>query len=152
MEFNKRYNRTEFVDFLQHKFVPEDFVVETTSIDIERQTKYIRAITKLGSSEMLDLVVYEVRHHSTQDARVGLSKEAFRFLADEWESRALVLFVPENNDANYRFSLIIVAEVVTGCQEFLYIAGQERSRISGMLRCFMFCFRFFRFQLFSNSQ
>lgn len=104
MEFNKRYNRTEFVDFLQHKFLPEDFVVETTSIDIERQTKYIRAITKLGSSEMLDLVVQ------------------------------------------------VVAEVVTGCQEFLYIAGQERSRISGMLRCFMFCFRFFRFQLFSNSQ
>lgn len=108
MEFNKRYNRTEFIDFLQHKFLPEDFVVETTSIDIERQTKYIRAITKLGSSEMLDLVVYEVCHNSTQDARVGLSKEAFRFLADEWESRALVLFVPENSDANYRFSLITI--------------------------------------------
>lgn len=108
MEFNKKYNRTEFVDFLQHKFLPEDFVIETTRIDIERQTKYIRAITKLGSSEMLDLVVYEVRHNSTQDARVGLSKEAFRFLADEWESRALVLFVPENSDANYRFSLITI--------------------------------------------
>ena len=108
MEFNKRYNRTEFVDFLQHKFLPEDFVVEATSIDIERQTKYIRAVTKLGSSEMLDLVVYEVRHNSTQDARAGLSKEAFRFLADEWESRALVLFVPENSDANYRFSLITI--------------------------------------------
>lgn len=108
MEFNKKYNRTEFVDFLQHRFLPEDFVVEATSIDIERQTKYIRAVTKLGSSEMLDLVVYEVRHNSTQDARVGLSKEAFRFLADEWESRALVLFVPENSDANYRFSLITI--------------------------------------------
>lgn len=108
MEFNKKYNRTEFVDFLQHKFLPEDFVLETTSIEIERQTKYIRAITKLGSSETLDLVVYEVRHNSTQDARVGLSKAAFRFLADEWESRALVLFVPENNDANYRFSFITI--------------------------------------------
>lgn len=108
MEFNKRYNRTEFVDFLQYKFLPEDFVVEATSLDIERQTKYIRAITKLGSSKTLDLVVYEVRHNSTQDARVGLSKEAFRFLADEWESRALVLFVPENSDANYRFSLITI--------------------------------------------
>lgn len=83
MEFNKRYNRTEFVDFLQHKFLPEDFLVETTSIDIKRETKYICAITKLGSSETLDLVVYEVRHNSTQDARVGLSKAAFRFLADE---------------------------------------------------------------------
>ena len=108
MEFNKRYNRTEFVDFLQHKFLPEDFVVKTTSINIERQTQYIRTITKLGSSKTLDLVVYEVRHNSTQDARIGLSKEAFRFLADEWESRALVLFVPENDDANYRFSLISI--------------------------------------------
>ena len=108
MEFNKRYNRTEFLSFLQHKFLPEDFTVETVTIDVERQTKYIRSVTKLGSSELLDLVVYEIRHSSTHDARVGLSKEAFRFLADEWESKALVLFVPEGNDTNYRFSLITI--------------------------------------------
>lgn len=108
MDFSKRYNRTEFVNFLQHQFLPEDFMVETTDIDIERQKKYIHTITKLGSSSTLDLVVYEVRHTSTHDARVGLSKEAFRFLADEWESRALVIFVPEDNNANYRFSLITI--------------------------------------------
>ena len=108
MEFNKRYSRSEFIYFLQHKFLPEDFVAETTVIDIERQTKYIRSVNKLGSSESLDLVVYEIRHTSTHDARVGLSKEAFRFLADEWESKALVLFVPEGNDTNYRFSLITI--------------------------------------------
>ena len=108
MEFNKRYNRNEFVNFLQHKFLPEDFIAETTVIDIERQTKYIRSVTKLGSSELLDLVVYEIRHTSTHDARVGLSQEAFRFLANEWESKALVLFIPEGNDANYRFSLITI--------------------------------------------
>ena len=99
-------------------------MVEATSLDIERQTKYIRAITKLGSSKTLDLVVYEVRHNSTQDARVGLSKEAFRFLADEWESRALVLFVPENSDANYRFSLITIDLNETeegGCSVFTLI-------------------------------
>ena len=108
MEFNRRYNRSEFISFLQHQFLPEDFVTETTPIDMVRQTKYTRSITKLGSCETLDLVVYEVRHSSTHDARVGLSKEAFRFLADEWESKALVLFVPEGNDANYRFSLITI--------------------------------------------
>lgn len=108
MEFNRRYNRTEFLSFLQHKFLPEDFIAETVTIDVERQTKYIRSVIKLGSSELLDLVVYEIRHGSTHDARVGLSKEAFRFLADEWESKALVLFVPEGNDANYRFSLITI--------------------------------------------
>ena len=108
MEFNKRYSRSEFINFLQHKFLPEDFVAETTVIDIERQTKYIRSVSKLGSSESLDLVVYEIRHTSTHDARVGLSKEAFRFLADEWESKALVLFIPDGDDANYRFSLITI--------------------------------------------
>lgn len=108
MDFSKRYNRSEFVNFLQHQFLPEDFVVETTNIQIDRQTKYIRSVTKLGSCDTLDLVVYEVRHTSTHDARVGLSKEAFRFLADEWESKALVLFVPEGSDANYRFSLITI--------------------------------------------
>ena len=108
MEFNKRYSRSEFVNFLQNNFLPEDFIAETTVVDIERQTKYIRSVTKLGSSESLDLVVYEIRHTSTHDARVGLSKEAFRFLADEWESKALVLFIPEGNDANYRFSLITI--------------------------------------------
>ena len=108
MEFNKRYSRSEFINFLQHKFLPEDFIAETTVIDIERQTKYICSVTKLGSSESLDLVVYEIHHTSTHDARVGLSKEAFRFLADEWESNALVLFVPEGNDTNYRFSLITI--------------------------------------------
>lgn len=108
MEFNRRYNRSEFISFLQHQFLPEDFVTETTPIDMVRQTQYIRSVTKLGSCETLDLVVYEVRHSSTHDARVGLTKEAFRFLADEWESKALVLFVPEGNDANYRFSLITI--------------------------------------------
>ena len=108
MEFNRRYNRSEFINFLQNQFLPEDFVTETTPIVIEREPKYIRTITKLGVCGSLDLVVYEVRHSSTHDARVGLSKEAFRFLADEWESKALVLFVSEGNDANYRFSLITI--------------------------------------------
>ncbi len=108
MEFNKKYDRSEFINFLQHKFLPEDFIAETTYVDITRQTKYIRSVTKLGTCESLDLVVYEIRHDSLHDARVGLSKEAFRFLADEWESKALVLFIPKDNDANYRFSLITI--------------------------------------------
>ena len=108
MEFNKRYNRSEFVGFLQNKFLPEDFMVETADVSFDRQTKYIRTVTRLGTCESLDLVVYEIRHTSTHDARVGLSKEAFRFLADEWESRALILFVPAGNESNYRFSLITI--------------------------------------------
>ena len=108
MEFNKRYNRSEFVKFLQNSFLPDDFLPETTEVEIKSSCNLIQTVTKLGTTEKLDLVVYEVRHKSTNDARVGLSKEAFRFLSDEWENRALVLFVPEGNEANYRFSLITI--------------------------------------------
>ena len=106
MEFNKTYNRQEFINFLQNSFLPEDFIPVTTSVEFRTKMKYTTQAVKLGSSDSLDLVAYEVKHTSKNDARVSLSKEAFRMLADEMEDRALVVFVPEDNSENYRFSLI----------------------------------------------
>lgn len=106
MEFNKAYNRQEFIHFLQNSFLPEDFTPEVEPVSFHTQMSYSTQAVKLGSSAELDLVVYEVKHTSKNDARVSLSKEAFRMLADEMEDRALVVFVPEDNNDNYRFSLI----------------------------------------------
>lgn len=108
MQFNKSYNRQEFVNFLRDSFLPDDFQPIETPVKLHTQTKFTGSVTKLGSCPSLDLVVYEIQHHSKNDARVGLSKEAFRVLADEWEDRALVIFVPEESASNYRFSLITV--------------------------------------------
>ena len=109
MDFSKKYNRDEFIKFLQNEFLPED-VSFTTDPEVEKQerTKYIKAITKLGTCPSLRLAVYEARHTSPNDARVGLSKEIFRFMDNKRERRALVLFVPEGNGENYRFSLISI--------------------------------------------
>ena len=120
MEFNKAYNRQEFVSFLQNSFLPEDFLPVLTPVTFRTQLNYTTQVVKLGSSESLDLVVYEVRHNSKNDARVSLSKEAFRLLADEMEDRALVIFVPEDNSDNYRFSLI----------EIILEARDDSSRIT----------------------
>ena len=106
MEFNKPYNRTEFLTFLRINFLPEDFKQEETSVANPVQFQYTQKVTRLGECESLGLVVYEVRHSSKHDARVGLTKEAFRLLADEFCERALIFFVPEDDDSNYRFSLI----------------------------------------------
>lgn len=103
MQFNQVYNRTHFVSFLQNDFLPEDFQVTETPITLHTQTRYTVNVTKLGVCDSLDLVVYEIRHQSKNDARVGLSKEAFRVLADEWQDKALVVFVPEGAPNNYRF-------------------------------------------------
>ena len=47
MEFNKAYNRSEFVTFLRTKFLPEDFVQETTELEFATQTKYATSETRL---------------------------------------------------------------------------------------------------------
>ena len=120
MEFNKAYNRQEFVGFLKNSFLPEDFVQTEENVEFVTQTKYSTQAVKLGTCESLDLVVYEIRHTSKNDARVSLSKEAFRLLTDEMEDRALVAFVPEDNDAIYRFSFI----------EITLNIDEENSRIS----------------------
>lgn len=106
MEFNKAYNRQEFVHFLQHRFLPDDFLPTEEPVTFWTKMTYSTQAVKLGTSAELDLVVYEVKHKSKNDARVSLSKEAFRMLADETVDRALVVFVPEGNNDNYRFSLI----------------------------------------------
>ena len=109
MDFSQRYNRENFVAFLRNEFLPEDdFLTETKEETIQQSANYIKKITQLGTCESLKLAVYEARHTSTNDARVGLSKEIFRFMANKRERKALVLFVPQGNDANYRFSLISI--------------------------------------------
>ena len=77
MEFNKAYNRQEFVSFLRNNFLPEDFVPLVEDVPLATATKYTTTATKLGTCDSLDLVVYEVRHTSRHDARVALSKQAF---------------------------------------------------------------------------
>ena len=106
MEFNKAYSRQEFVRFLQNSFLPEDFVPSEEEVWFRTKMTYSTEAVKLGTCQSLELVVYEVKHRSRHDARVSLSKEAFRMLADETQDRALVVFVPEDNNENYRFSLI----------------------------------------------
>lgn len=106
MDFSKAYDRNEFLNFLKRDFLPNDFQVKETSLDFE--STYTRKVTKLGEVESLEAIVLEVQHSGKEDPRVGLSKEAFRILAGEWAQRALVIFVPQDNAANYRFSLIEV--------------------------------------------
>lgn len=106
MEFSKTYNRDEFLNFLRRDFLPDDFSQVNEPVVFATKTTYSKQATKLGVCKSLDLVVYEIKHSGKDDPRVGLSKEAFRMLSEEWQSRALVLFVPENNASNYRFSLI----------------------------------------------
>src|SRR5574344_1708782 len=106
--FQEAYNRYKFLNFLRKDFLPDDFVQEEEPIEFATKTAYSKSAVKLGVCKSLDLVVYEITHTGKEDPRVGLSKEAFRMLAEEWQDRALVIFVADGKPQNYRFSLIEV--------------------------------------------
>lgn len=114
IDFSKAYSRADFVNYLRRDFLPDDFEQGESNVPFWAHMNYASAATCLGKSKTLDLVVYEIKHTSRHDARVGLSKDAFRMLAGEKQSRALVIFVPEDDANNYRFSLI---EIQLSCTE-----------------------------------
>jgi hypothetical protein len=107
IDFTNEYNRDSWTDFLQNNFLPEDFLLEENII--EYKAEYTEEVTKLGVCPSLELSVFEVRHKSTHDARIGLSKDAFQLiLRYTMVRRALILFVPRNDNSIYRFSLVSI--------------------------------------------
>ncbi len=108
INFKQPYNREEFLRFLNggvDSFLPDDFRTENEVLDYSGN--YTKRATRLGVCPSLGLDVIEIIHNSTQDARVGLSKEAFRLLLERSKfNRALILFIPKDNPATYRFSLV----------------------------------------------
>lgn len=107
IDFKQPYGRTEFLKFVERDFLPEDFRVEVENMDFS--SNYTQQTTRLGTCESLGLEVIEIIHTSNHDARVGLSKEAFRMLLNRsTHNRALILFVPQDNPSTYRFSLVTI--------------------------------------------
>ncbi len=111
IDFKQPYNRADFLKFVERDFLPDDFRIEVEDMDFS--SNYTQQATRLGTCESLGLEVIELTHSSTNDARVGLSKEAFRMLLNRsTHNRALIIFVPQNTPSTYRFSLVTIEVVV----------------------------------------
>ena len=105
-DFKATYNRADFLSFLQHDFLPEDFDPKEELIDIDFPSTYATEVFRIGVCKSLELEVFEVYHDSSHDARVGISKDAFQLLLKKSLcNRALVVFVPTESE-QYRLSLI----------------------------------------------
>jgi hypothetical protein len=113
IDFTQKYNRKAWLSFLEDSLLPEDFSIDEKEIPANEKLEYAQTITRLGESASLGLTVLEVKHRSTNDAHIGLSKDAFRLVCNyTLHSRALVLFIPQNKDDCYRFSLVEFTPVV----------------------------------------
>ena len=107
MDFKAKYDRNTFVDFFSNSLLPEDFEATIETVEPDFKSKYFQSVTYLGQSPSLDLNIYEIRHTSEKDARVGLSRDAFKLVSRYGANNALILFVPENPD-NFRLSLVTI--------------------------------------------
>jgi hypothetical protein len=109
MNFNNPYNRTDFLNFLEQKFLTDDFETDNTKYETSNlgfTPRYMTDATKLGTCQSMQLDVFEIIHTSTHDARVGVAQDAFRLMLHKsYNNRALIIFKQENS-SQYRFSLL----------------------------------------------
>jgi len=106
IDFKASYVQDDALSFLS-RFLPEDFkkIIEENII-LNFKSQFIERVTKLGETKSLqDLHVFEIVHGSENDPRVGLSRDAFRILANFGVRKALIFFVSKRS-SNYRLSLI----------------------------------------------
>ncbi|MEA1987152.1 MAG: hypothetical protein U9N76_06665, partial [Candidatus Marinimicrobia bacterium] len=137
MNFNNKYDRNNWIKFLEQNFLPEDYNKENEEIEIDFQSNQIdKNVAYLGNSKSLNLKVYEMHHESENDPRIGLSRDAFKFIDHQKVKNALILFISKNSD-NYRFSLITreikldgkkVTTEYTNPKRFSYFVGPDAKK------------------------
>ena len=111
MNFQEKYNREIFLDFLR-ELLPDDFLIKEDNVNLHKKFDKIKKVIELGDVKTLkaggqSLKVYEAEHESESDPRITLTREFFDIMRDELTIRALVVFHSEKSK-NYRFSLVTV--------------------------------------------
>ena len=136
--FSKIYNREDFLNFISDSFLPEDFEEKTFEIELTHNQNFTTNVFRLGKCKSLGLEVFEVHHSSVNNARVGISKDAFQLLLHHsYCNRALIAFVPSEGK-QWRISLIqIEAEIndktgritrgYTNPRRFSFLVGEGAS-------------------------
>ena len=107
MNFLEPYSRSEYKKFFQDSLLTDNFRIEEEEVSLEFNPQYIKKAELIGRDKSLELEVYEVKHGSENDPRVGLSKDFFRLMSNYGSKHALAVFYSPKSD-NYRLSLATV--------------------------------------------
>jgi len=125
MNFKDEYNSNSFVGFLQHKFLPDDFIPIDEALEIDFSPEFIHKIKLIGKIESLDLKVLEIVHNSENDPRVSLTDESSKIMKNYNTKRALAVFI-SNKSKNYRLSLITIDISLDGSKVTRKLSNPKR--------------------------
>jgi len=105
IDFSKSYNKEEFETFLRD-FLPDDSDFINKDLTIDNSFKYFNKAKLIVNCDSLNnLRVIEIEHTATEDRRITLSREIFRFLSNYTYANALIIIHSEK-DEQYRLSFI----------------------------------------------
>ena len=106
MDFKLPYNKEHFINFLR-SFLPEDTKFSSDIYLVDETFKKFNSVKSLGQCKSLnDIKIIEIEHNVTEDSRVTLTREIFRFLSKHIIRNALIITF-NKNEGLYRFSLIV---------------------------------------------
>ena len=105
IDFSKPYEKKEFVDFLSD-FLPDKTNFLNKVLTIEDSFKSFKKANLIAVCKSIEnLHVIEIEHTFSENSRVTLSREIFRFLSGYLYSNAL-LVVHNKREEQYRFSFV----------------------------------------------
>ena len=110
IDFSKKYNREEVLEFLKGDFL-KDFQKDIRKVGVSRD-RFIKDAFSLGSSKDLELGIFEFEHTGSTEKRVSLTKEAFQILKESGFYRALAFFHSKDTD-DWRFSFMTITPTLT---------------------------------------
>lgn len=103
MNLNQKYDREDFLDFLQHTFL-QDFAKDIRLVG-NQGLNVIAKATSLGRSDLLDLQIFEFEYSGSAGKRIALTKEAFQVMKQSATFNALAVFYGKDSD-DWRFSFL----------------------------------------------
>lgn len=104
IQLNERYNREDFLNFLNNDFL-SDFEKDVRPANSEGFSVITKA-TYLGKSKLLDLHIFELSYsESHANKRVTLAMDGFRIMKSTATFNALIIFNPANKN-KWRLSLM----------------------------------------------
>ena len=103
MDFKLPYNKEHFINFLR-SFLPEDTKFSSNIYLVDETFKKFNSVKSLCQCKSLnDIKIIEIEHNVTEDSRVTLTREIFRFLSKYIIRNALIITF-NKNEGLYRFS------------------------------------------------
>ena len=100
-----RYNRESWKALLI-KLLHDDFVPSENNISLGFESKLLdNRVVKLGSSDTLELTVFEVKQKKGDAPRVSITRDLFKLVRNYTIENALIFIISEESE-NYRLSLI----------------------------------------------